>query len=151
MVLSLLSGENIMYENYTRQAVPSRKYRELLGTAICVFNSNNAFVIENILRSDDNGQYDWYSLIDRESGKLKEPIQNTIAKKTNEKIGELFSEVVTMRNRIIHSFQITYDGQQILATKTRIKEGNQQFIISEEYLLKFIKKNEELSSVLHRL
>lgn len=70
-----------MYENYTRQAVPSRKYRELLGTAICVFNSNNAFVIENILRSDDNGQYDWYSLIDRESGKLKEPIQNTIAKK----------------------------------------------------------------------
>ncbi len=140
-----------MYENYTRQAVPSRKYRELLGTAICVFNSNNAFVIENILRSDDNGQYDWYSLIDRESGKLKEPIQNTIAKKTNEKIGELFSEVVTMRNRIIHSFQITYDGQQILATKTRIKEGNQQFIISEEYLLKFIKKNEELSSVLHRL
>lgn len=140
-----------MYENYTRQAVPSRKYRELLGTAICVFNSNNAFVIENILRSDDNGQYDWYSLIDRESGKLKEPIQNTIAKKTNEKIGELFSEVVTMRNRIIHSFQITYDGQQILATKTRIKEGNQQFIISEEYLLKFIKKNEELSSVLYRL
>lgn len=140
-----------MYENYTRQAVPSRKYRELLGTAICVFNSNNAFVIENILRSDDNGQYDWYSLIDRESGKLKEPIQNTIAKKTNEKIGELFSEIVTMRNRIIHSFQITYDGQQILATKTRIKEGNQQFIISEEYLLKFIKKNEELSSVLYRL
>ena len=140
-----------MYENYTKQAVPSRKYRELLGTAICVFNSNNAFVIENILRSDDNGQYDWYSLIDRESGKLKEPIQNTIAKKTNEKIGELFSEIVTMRNRIIHSFQITYDGQQILATKTRIKEGNQQFIISEEYLLKFIKKNEELSSVLYRL
>lgn len=139
-----------MYENYTRQAVPSRKYRELLGTAICVFNSNNAFVIENILRSDDNGQYDWYSLIDRESGKLKEPIQNTIAKNTNEKIGELFSEIVTMRNRIIHSFQITYDGQQILATKTRIKEENQQFIISEEYLLKYIKKNEELSSVLHR-
>lgn len=139
-----------MYENYTRQAVPSRKYRELLGTAISVFNLNNAFVIENILRSDDNGQYDWYSLIDRESGKLKEPIQNTIAKKTNEEIGKLFSEIVTMRNRIIHSFQITYDGQQILATKTRIKEGNQQFIISEEYLLKFIKKNEELSSVLHR-
>ncbi len=140
-----------MYENYSRQAVPSRKYRELLGTAICVFNSNNSFVIENILRSDDNGQYDWYSLIDRESGKLKEPIQHTIAKKTNEEIGELFSEIVTMRNRIIHSFQITYDGQQILATKTRIKEGNQQFIISEEYLLKFIKKNEELSSVLYRL
>jgi hypothetical protein len=43
-----------MYENYTRQALPSKKYRELLGSALCVFNANNAFVIENILRSDDN-------------------------------------------------------------------------------------------------
>ena len=46
-----------MYENYTRQALPSKKYRELLGSALCVFNANNAFVIENILRSDDNSQY----------------------------------------------------------------------------------------------
>ena len=38
-----------MYENYTRQSLPSRKYRELLGSAVCVFNSNNSFVIENIL------------------------------------------------------------------------------------------------------
>lgn len=49
-----------MYENYTRQALPSKKYRELLGSALCVFNSNNAFVIENILRSDDNSEYSWY-------------------------------------------------------------------------------------------
>ena len=28
-----------MYESYTRQALPSKKYRELIGTAICVFNS----------------------------------------------------------------------------------------------------------------
>ena len=27
-----------MYESYTRQALPSKKYRELIGTAICVFN-----------------------------------------------------------------------------------------------------------------
>ena len=41
-----------MYENYTRQALPSKKYRELLGSALCVFNANNAFVIENIFVSD---------------------------------------------------------------------------------------------------
>ncbi|CAB1223424.1 hypothetical protein SFB21_3268 [Acinetobacter bouvetii] len=53
-----------MYENYTRQALPSRKYRELIGTAICVFNSNNSFIIENILRVDPTGQYEWNKLID---------------------------------------------------------------------------------------
>lgn len=40
-----------MYENYTRQALPSKTYRELLGTALCVFNSNNAFIIENVLNT----------------------------------------------------------------------------------------------------
>ncbi len=35
-----------MYESYSKQALPSKEYRELLGTALCVFNSNNNFVIE---------------------------------------------------------------------------------------------------------
>jgi len=42
-----------MYEEYSKQALPSKKYRELLGSALCVFNSNNAFIIENILRVDN--------------------------------------------------------------------------------------------------
>lgn len=46
-----------MYENYTKQALPSKSYRELLGSALCVFNSNNTFIIENILRVDNNSQY----------------------------------------------------------------------------------------------
>ena len=54
-----------MYESYTRQALPSKEYRELLGSAICVFNSNNAFVIENILHTN-NDDFDWFSLIDKE-------------------------------------------------------------------------------------
>lgn len=41
-----------MYEEYSKQALPSKKYRELLGSALCVFNSNNSFIIENILRVD---------------------------------------------------------------------------------------------------
>ena len=131
-----------MYENYTRQALPSKKYRELLGSALCVFNANNAFVIENILRSDDNRQYSWYDLMDLESGRLSTPIKNTITQKSDTKIANLFEELVDMRNRIIHSFQITSDNEQMLATKT-------QFIITESYLLDFIKKNEDLSCALH--
>ena len=32
-----------MYEPYTRQSLPSKEYRELLGSALCVFSSNNGF------------------------------------------------------------------------------------------------------------
>lgn len=46
-----------MYEDYTRQSLPSKEYRELLGSALCVFNSNNAFIIENILREDGGANY----------------------------------------------------------------------------------------------
>ena len=138
-----------MYEDYTRQALPSKSYRELLGSALCVFNSNNAFIIENILRSDDNNQYDWYCLMDLVSGKLATKIKGTITRKADGTIANLFDELVNMRNRIIHSFQITSKDEQILATKTRVKDGNQQFIITETYLLDFINKNEELSSALH--
>ena len=49
-----------MYEDYTRQSLPSKEYRELLGSALCVFNSNNAFIIENILREDGGANYNWY-------------------------------------------------------------------------------------------
>lgn len=138
-----------MYEKYSRQALPEKDYRELLGTAICVFNSNNAFVIENIIREDMNKRYNWYELIDLESGRLKNPIKETISKKSNsEVIANLFDEIVSMRNRIIHSFQITdKDGEQRLATKDR---KGIQFIITKEYLFDFIKKNESLSIELHK-
>ena len=58
-----------MYEPYTRQSLPSKEYRELLGSALCVFSSNNGFIIENIIHTSN--AYDWYNLIDLESGKLK--------------------------------------------------------------------------------
>lgn len=134
-----------MYEKYSRQALPSKRYRELLGSAICVFNSNNQFVIENILRID-NSNYNWYELIDKTSGQLKEPMKNTITQNSNDEIASLFITLVSKRNRIIHSFQITNQDEQILSTKD--KEHN-QFVITEDYLLDFIKENETLSSKLH--
>ena len=136
-----------MYEKYTRQALPSRDYRLLLGTALCVFNSNNAFMIENVLKNDNT--IDWYELIDKTSGALKTYIEKTLPFK-DDRIGELFSEIVNMRDRIVHSYQITnQNNEQSLATKTKIKDGNIQFEITEEYLMDFIKKNEKLSTLLH--
>ena len=124
-----------MYEPYTRQSLPSKEYRELLGSALCVFSSNNGFIIENIIHTSN--VYDWYNLIDLESGKLKKSIADTISRNTG--------------NRIIHGFRITSkQGEQILATKTRKKDGNIQFEITKEYLLDFIKKNEELSDMLYK-
>lgn len=139
-----------MYEFYTRQALPDKTYRELLGTALCVFNSNNSFIIENILKNDSDKIYNWYELIDRESGKLIKPVKNTISKKAkSEEIADLFDRIVTMRNRIVHSFQITdKDEKQRFATKNRT--DNIQFVITEEILKEFIAENEKLSILLHK-
>lgn len=134
-----------MYEEYSRQALPSRKYRELLGSAICVFNSNNQFVIENILKTDDS-KYNWHELIDRTSGQLYKPIEETITINSDAKIAELFSLLVDKRNRIIHSFQVSVDKEQMLSTKAK---NHDQFYITEAYLLEFIKDNEKLSSMLY--
>ena len=136
-----------MYEEYSRQALPSKSYRELLGSAMCVFNSNNQFVIENILKID-NSTYDWYELIDKTSGELSQPVKETITKNSDTKIAVLFSSIIVKRNRIIHSFQITENGEQVLRTKTKKDE---QFTITETYLLEYIKDNENLSSMLHEL
>ena len=136
-----------MYENHTRQSLPTKEYRELLGSAICVFNSNNSFIIENILREDGGRNYSWYDLIDKTSGQLKAAINDTITTKAGSQIAQIFSDLVDKRNRIIHSFQITNDDkEQILATKD--KQHN-QFVITKEYLLDFIKGNEVLSDKLY--
>lgn len=145
-----------MYEDYSHQSLPSKKYRELIGTAVCVFNSNNGFIIENILRKDSDKNYDWYELTDRTSGHLLKPIEDTISKAAGNSIAKLFSELVEIRNRIVHSFGITApegmssdSDDQILATK-HYKSGKQE-IITEEYIMNFIRNNDELSSKLHDL
>lgn len=136
-----------MYEEYSHQALPSKRYRELLGTAVSVFNSNNQFIIENILEID-NANYDWYKLIDSTSGELLGPIKETISKNSDKKIASLFGELVSKRNRILHSFQVTENNEQILRTKSK---NNDQYSITEKYLLEFIGQNDLLSTMLHKL
>ena len=132
----------------TRQALPPENYLVLLGASLCVFNSNNAFIIENILRTDES-TLAWYDLIDLESGQLKPYVARTITKESGDNaIADLFNEVISMRNRIIHSFQITAEnGTQMLATKVR--KTHEQFRITEGYLASFLKQNELLSDLLH--
>ena len=137
-----------MYETYTRQSLPDKKYRELLGTAICVFNSNNGFIIENILRNDPSQCYTWYDLIDKTSGELLTPIKATITKNSNTNIANLFGQLLWERNRIIHSFRVTNENsEQVLHTKNKM---NVQYEITEELLMEFIKSNEKLSDMLHK-
>lgn len=134
-----------MYEPYSRQSLPEENYRALLGSAICVFNSNLAFIVENMLR-DDPKSFDWGELITLEGGKLQKRIKQTSLSERDD-ICSLFKTICLERNRIVHSFQITNaKGEQVLAT--RDKNGI-QFEITEEYLLNFIAENERLSSLLH--
>lgn len=138
-----------MYESYTRQSLPSRDYRALLGAALCVFNSNNAFVIEIVLRISGEENGSWFQLMDMTSGSLGKVVREVIEPKYGSAIPDLFSDLVNDRNRIAHSFQITVEhGEQILATKEKENRGGGQFIITEDFLFEFIKKNEKLSSLL---
>ena len=134
-----------MYEKYTRQALPLRRYRELLGSAVCVFNSNNSFIIENILRLE-KVKHNWYDLIDTNSGNLLKLEKDAIPTNFDSSLCELFTSIVLKRNRIVHSFQVTVNGEQVLATKAR---NGEQFVITEEYLIDFIRENERLSMLLH--
>lgn len=121
-------------------SLPDDEYLILLGTALSVFSSNNSFIIENILY-DETCKYDWYELTDKESGHLYDVVKQSI----NEDIANDFKAIVDMRNRIIHGFRITSKtGEQILGTKTKIKDGNIQFEIIKDYLEDFISKNNML-------
>jgi len=143
-----------MYENYTNQSLPTQEYRLLLGTCLCVFASNNGFIIENILESPEQKK-DWYELTDMTSGLLIPDLKKRLKtenKKLSDEILDVFCDLVDKRNRIIHSFQITnYMDEQVLAAKTKINEGNKQFEITEEYMLDFIRLNNRLSDLLHHL
>ena len=136
-----------MYETYTRQALPEKKYRELVWTAICVFNSNNSFIIENYLRSFSS-EKNRHQLIDLESWKLLEILKKESS--LTDEIIIMFSEIVNKRNRIVHSFQITDSSDNTQKLWTKDNKNQKQFIITEEYLLKFIEDNSNLSTALHK-
>lgn len=141
-----------MYENYTRQSLPERDYRELLGTALCVFNANNQFIIENILKISGD-QHNWWELMDKTSGSILHKVMiEQYGDIVPENIIELFNILVEKRDRIVHSFQTTYSmdtEEQILATKD--PKTDEQFIITREYMMDFIKENDKLNDMIYKL
>lgn len=66
-----------MYNDLTLQALPKQEYIELLGRSLYVFNSNNSFIIENILNTQEDLDLNWYDLIDFTSGNIIEPAKKT--------------------------------------------------------------------------
>lgn len=137
-------------EKYTRIALPEDDYITLLGIALYVFNSNNSFIIENILHVKKD-EADWYELIDDEKGKVINTLKEILT--DSHEIYKLFKSIKEKRNRIVHSFPITEskNHQQRLQTKSKIKDGSKQELISEKYLVEFIQENDKLSNMLYQL
>lgn len=126
--------------DYKNKPLPSREYLQTLGKALYIFNNSNSYVIEMILHCEPD-EYTWADLIDRNSGNLRYPIKQMIAKGVNGIIAEKFEELVEVRNRIAHSFQIRdkVTGKPILAARNH-KTGRQT-TLTMKYLEKFIEDN----------
>lgn len=149
-----MKGCEKMYESYSRQALPDRKYREILGAALYVFNSNYDFLIENILHIKDKLQLqddiDWWDLMNLEAGKLKRKLQQDSFFEPYKEIFDhhpslmhQFNHLKNRRNRIVHSFAATsnHDTQKQVLYSLDPKTKEQEEI-TEAYLLEFIKENE---------
>ena len=81
----------------------------LIGSSLCVFNSNNSFIIENILRNNE-WEYNCCDLIDRTFERLHKVIEDAI-EEIESRNKNLFKEIVSMRDRIVHSLQIMDSGE----------------------------------------
>lgn len=135
-----------MNESYCRQSLPKRKSRELVGTAICVINQNNSLIIEIYMKANNIKQNEWYHFMKCTSGELKKEVKWFFEKdEEGKEIIQEFEKLVDMRNRIVHCFQYTGNEEQKLRTVTRDKK---QYDIDDDYLLNFIKLNNELNEKL---
>lgn len=144
-----------MYEKYTRMSLPDREYRLLLASAIYTFNTNNAQMVKFLTKYGNLDEKEWYRLMDCESGKLKREICKLISSERCKNINEIsdfFGILVEKRNRIIHSFSTTNNyGEQMLRTKEKSNSGDNQYDITKEELMDFIKQNEKMSDIFQEL
>ena len=81
---------------------------------MCTLNSSNLFIIENILKIDSKN-YNKLDLSNKTFKNLLSVIDEIITSVTqNDKISIIFNELVNIRNKIVHSFQITDEnGNQL--------------------------------------
>lgn len=135
--------------NYkTRLSLPEEEYTELLGSALYAFDCNFSFVIENIINSHKSNK-DWYVLNGRASkdNDVSKELLKILDGDKDNRIYKTFRDLISSRNRIVHSFPCTTkDNKQMLRT---LNDKKEQYYISKEYLLDFIKKNEEFCNLLY--
>lgn len=137
-------------EILTKQSITDEEFLYLLGVCQWVFNSNCSFIIEMIDKEHHNNSNEsWAKLIEMTAGRLKDYklyIETILGKQ----IYNMFSELVDERNCIIHSFPT---GEKVDDYYIPVYRNDSKKIyvkVDKEYLIKFIKKNEELSTTLHK-
>ncbi len=157
-----------MSENSTYKDIRSRtllalpeddSYLFRLGIAVYGFASINSFMCEVI--SHINKNYNHTTLQDKESGKIlaifRREIEELILNKqyieihkTANETADLFEDLNSLRNDIIHTYPITNpNGNQIL--HRRKDKARKYFEVSNNFLDKFISQLHEASRGLYEI
>ena len=121
-----------MISKITRLSLPNKEYLELFGGAICAYNQLVALIIEIVWHEKCDARL-WSQMLD-DSRVFEKEMKNFF----DEQICKAFHIVSTKRNRIVHSVQITHNGEQVMYTKSKDKDGGERDIIDTDYLVSFL-------------
>ena len=139
-------------KNITRQSLPNSEYTYLLGACVWVHNSNMQFIKELICKEymRDTNDVSWFELICGMSDGQLLNYKNAIKTKTTEEIYNKINHIIEMRNWIFHSTPSgeIKDNTPIAIYRNDSKKINKE--ITLDFMKKFIKENEELSSLIYQ-
>lgn len=134
----------------TRQSTSDDEFLNLLGVCQWVFNSNCGFIIEMIDKEHhSNSDEPWIRLIELTAGNLLN-YKNKIETILGAEIYSLFSELVNDRNYIIHSIPTGKKIDDYVIPIYRNDTKGKYVEISKDFMLNFIKRNEELCTLIHK-
>ncbi|WP_288760352.1 selenium binding protein [uncultured Lacticaseibacillus sp.] len=140
-----------MYDtNLTRQSLPDGDLSFLVGVAIVVFNANTQTLIHNYLDDFKESGEDWWTLTDVEAGPLKNKTKDYLLSNDYREIYSCFQDLISQRNRIVHSFSITLPDET-QGLNTLDKKTHDQFVVDKKYLEAFISKNSDFSTLLESM
>lgn len=136
-------------KNITRQSTSDDEFLNLLGTSQWVFNSNCSFIIEMIDKEHHNNSSEsWHKLIELTSGNLLK-YKNLIITILGKDIYNLFDKLVDDRNSIIHSIPTGEKVDNYTIPIYRNNTKNKYVRIDKNFLMNFIKENEQLSDKIY--
>lgn len=140
--------------NLTHQSLTDNEMLSLLGISLWVFSSNCSFIIEMIDKEHhNNSEISWYDFLGLCAGDIKNPNKieglNLIRQILGNKVYRLFNSLRVRRNQIMHSFPTGEKPDGYYVSIYRKEADSQDVVINKEYLEKFIKDNDELSSLIY--